>query len=411
MFAQMMDHINSLNLINENHHGGIAKHSTTTCVLQFLDNARTALEAKKKTAIMAIDLSSAYDLVNHHLLLEKCRLMSEGPVCLSWLKSFLEHRKQFVEIGGVRSKERQCGPEGVVQGGPSSGELFVIFMNSLPINLKKVAHKDRVVDAESNEFVDDLNSVVSGNTEDGLVANIKIEFERIQNHLVEHRMKINANKTQLMFISPSLTLQTTPITIDQSVIYHQEHIKILGITLSSNFKFDQHLRNGQTNMIKSLNAKTAMLRSIRKHIPIKPLAIVANNLINSTILYGAPIWAATSLANIAAVQKGQVKAAKMVLGVNWEKGIKTHRQTLLNKLNWPNVNQILEAASMNMVKRAITGNSSTAVNEMFKIKNKRHPRGEPQITLNHSGPINRSDSNFSAKATNSFNKLPAKINN
>ena len=70
--SRIMNHLNSLSLINKNHHGGISKHSTTTCVLQILDEARTNLEEKKKTALIAIDLSSAYDLVDHQLLIEKC---------------------------------------------------------------------------------------------------------------------------------------------------------------------------------------------------------------------------------------------------------------------------------------------------------------------------------------------------
>ena len=101
----------------------------------------------------------------------------------------------------------------------------------------------------------------------------------------------------------------------------------------------------------------------------------------------------------------------MVLGLNWEKGVKTHRQTLLDKLNWPNVTQILQSATMNMVKRAISGNASKAINEMFKIKRQRHPRGEPYATLQHTGPVNRNETNFSARATLNFNRLPIKLRN
>ena len=55
-------------------------------------------------------------------------------MCLKWIKNFLEGRSQYVEIGGVRSTELLSGEDGVVQRGPSSGELFVLFVNSLPMN-------------------------------------------------------------------------------------------------------------------------------------------------------------------------------------------------------------------------------------------------------------------------------------
>ena len=131
--GRMMSHIKEHMILNKNHHGGISKHSTTTCILQILDDTKNNLEKNKKTAIMAIDLSSAYDLVDHDILIEKSRLMSVGKTCTIWLKNFLSKRSQFVELDGTKSQTIQCGSEGVVQGGPSSGELFVIFLNSLPI--------------------------------------------------------------------------------------------------------------------------------------------------------------------------------------------------------------------------------------------------------------------------------------
>ena len=66
----------------------------------------------------------------------------------------------------------------------------MIFLNSLPVNLKDTKHKDRNEESESNEFVDDLSSLVSGRTEDEQVLNIKSEFKRVQDYLIGHRVKI-----------------------------------------------------------------------------------------------------------------------------------------------------------------------------------------------------------------------------
>ena len=349
----MMSHINSLSLVNSNHHGGISKHSTTTCILQILDDARSNLENKKKTAIMAIDLSSAYDLVDHQLLLEKCRLLSVGQTCLKWLESFLNQRSQYVEINGVKSKVLLCGKEGVVQGGPSSGELFVLFLNSLPLNAIPAVANDASFCASSNMFVDDLSSVISGSTEEELLINIQAEFERIHQYLISHKMQINPSKTQLMFLHPSPTQRTIQIPINGASIQHQEHMRIPGVNLSSDLKWDIHIRHGAINMMKSLNAKNAIIKSIRHAIPTKALGNIANNLINSTIQYAAPIWATTSKENYEIIQKCQIRAARTVLNQKWHKGSKVHRQTMLTKLNWPNVQQLAHSATLNMVHRAI----------------------------------------------------------
>ena len=270
MFSQVMGHIKSLGLINPNHHGGLAQHSTSTCVAQIINDVEKSLESKKKTAVLAIDLSSAYDLVSHEILIEKCRLLQVGDLCLSWISNFLEGRSQYVEIGGVKSPCLPSGEDGVVQGGPSSGELFILFLNSLPVNptATRVSTKetntkvkDPANDASSNEFIDDLSSVISANTEEELNCKIKIEFQRIHDYLISHKMKINCEKTQLMYIHPTASQKKNPISLNESLIKHQEQIRILGFNIAENLKYDAHIKTGKINMIRSINSKMSMLRT------------------------------------------------------------------------------------------------------------------------------------------------------
>ena len=83
-----------------------------------------------------------------------------------------------------------------------------------------------------------------------------------------------------------------------------------------------------------------------------------------------------------------------------------HRQDILTSLNWPNVQQLVEAASIKMVKRAISGKSSNGINRMFKIQNPRFPRGLPAYKVNHERTKKSKGSCFPSHAASSFNKLP-----
>ena len=76
-------------------------------------------------------------------------------------------------------------------------------------------------------------------------------------------MKINCDKTQLMYVFPSASQKTNPILLKTIPIKHQDQLKILGFTLASDLKFDYHIGGGKTNMLKSINSKTAMLRAIK----------------------------------------------------------------------------------------------------------------------------------------------------
>ena len=108
-------------------------------------------------------------------------------------------------------------------------------------------------------------------------------------------------------------------------------------------KFDSHLWAGKDSMTKSLNQKIALLKNIKPFITQKALAQVGASLINSSILYAAPVWGATTKANIQKIQSLQT-----IVGKAWQRNKnKQHRQELLDELNWPNVTQIIYSALLN----------------------------------------------------------------
>ena len=103
----------------------------------------------------------------------------------------------------------------------------------------------------------------------------------------------------------------------------------------------------------------ALLKTVKPFVSKEALANVGSALINSTILYGAPIWGNTTQSNIDRVQKVQMKAARLIDGKGWNrKTSKSHRQDLLNDLKWPNVNQIITTSILNLTKMAIEKKSS-----------------------------------------------------
>ena len=75
-------------------------YSTETALLKFLDSVYTTANDKQVTVLIGLDLSAAFDTVNHSILLKW--LQSEFGVTgtlLAWLQSYLEGRTQFVKLG------------------------------------------------------------------------------------------------------------------------------------------------------------------------------------------------------------------------------------------------------------------------------------------------------------------------
>ena len=209
-----------------------------------------------------------------------------------------------------------------------------------------------------------------------------------------------------MYIKPDEQLKSEELIIGDVVIKHQNTMKILGLTLSDDLKYDEHLFKGKQNMVKSINAKSAIIRLIKPFIPVKSLAMVGGALINSTILYAAPVWGLTSLTNIMKVQSSQIKAARIITGLKKKGGKREHRQTILDQLNWPNTTQIVQSASLNIVERAICLTASEDINNLFLTKEPLNMRkGKGQI-LSHKGPRDRPNTHFSANGVKLFNSLP-----
>ena len=130
------------------------------------------------------------------------------------------------------------------------------------------------------------------------------------------------------------------------------------------------------------------------------------------IQYGAPIWATTTKSNIDRIQSYQIKAARTILSQKWIRNRnKQHRQDVLNQLKWPNVNQLVNTAILNLTKSAINQLSSAGINKMFTTSNPRNPRTGHAMRIAHKGRISTTQKTFGTIATTLFNQLPASIRN
>ena len=102
-------------------------------MLEILQEAEKAKRDKKKAAILALDMSAAYDLVDHKILIQQLSSKySLSNHTVNWVQSFLGARKHCLDVEGKTSEALETGEQGVVQGGRSSGDQFLVYLNDLP---------------------------------------------------------------------------------------------------------------------------------------------------------------------------------------------------------------------------------------------------------------------------------------
>ena len=74
VFNQMIEFLEHGQILHPSHHGFRSKHSTSTALLQMQDTWLDALDRGEMSAVVLCDMSAAFDLVNHGILLKKLEL-------------------------------------------------------------------------------------------------------------------------------------------------------------------------------------------------------------------------------------------------------------------------------------------------------------------------------------------------
>jgi len=253
-------------------HGFRPSHSTVTAIAEIIDNISESRDQKNVVGIYSVDLTAAFDLLRKEKLVEIMIAKSIPGYLIRIIHSYLEDRQGYVQINESRSCVREIRA-GCIQGSIIGPLLFNIYTSELG-NIVKPC---QVV-----SFADDSYVISSAENEEILKARMSLTIKDHFDWLSRIGMVCNRAKTELMVYG----IPQTEIEVGGERINSKSEIKVLGVLLDNNLKWESHVRK----IISKCRSTLFSLKYLRKYLNLKDMACVVQSHIVSRLSYASPVW-------------------------------------------------------------------------------------------------------------------------
>ena len=353
--SRIQHHLNSHQLLEPFQSAYRRFHSTETALTRVFNDLAMALDQGKVAVLVLLDLSAAFDTVDHSILLERCR--NDFGICgiaLRWLESYLSDRTQCVAINNQLSSPRtlKCG---VPQGSILGPLLFIMYTSPLG----KVIRENSI---HYHLYADDTQLYAISELEDlgDTISHTERAISKVKDWMNANLLKLNTNKTEFLVITNKYQLErvkTTTLKVADDAIQASSSARNIGVIFDSSLSMIPHINI----MTSSLNYHLRNISRIRNCLTRNATETLVHALISSRLDYANNLLSNIPACRLKPLQRAQNSAARIVTYTPRS----AHITPVLKSLHWLPVEARIIYKTAALTFKALNGLAPVYLSELI----------------------------------------------
>ena len=307
--SQITTYLESQSLIPKYQSAYLKSHSCETALFKFTNDIQQMLSENKAVILVQLDLSAAFDTVDHSVLLNllECKFGISGLV-LQWLTSYLNGRSFSVKIGLVNGR-RVLLVYGVPQGSVLGPLLFILYISDLP----SIASKHQI---SLQSYADDSHLYVGFDPASEYKyngASKNMFFYEIEQWMKSNYLKMNVDKTEVLFIAkPRIHSLFSNMSLILGEEYYFSSANKIVKSLGAFFNGTMTINSMVSELVKACNFNLKKLAAFRYVLPVKQKLLLVKSHVLCKIDYCNILLAKAPANQVNRLQKILHKAMRFV---------------------------------------------------------------------------------------------------